>query len=36
MAGRVRQPIDQVALESFLLDNVPEIKAPIQLKQVRQ
>ena len=34
MAGRVRQPIDEKAFEKFLADNVPEIKTPIELKQV--
>ena len=34
MAGRVRQPIDERALEKFLADNVPAVKTPIGLKQV--
>ncbi len=34
MAGRVRQEIDQVALNCFLRDYVPEIATPIELKQV--
>jgi hypothetical protein len=34
MAGRVRQPIDEAAFSKFLSDNVPEIKLPIDLKQV--
>ena len=34
MAGRVRQPIDEKALEKFLSEHVPEIKGPIELKQV--
>ena len=34
MAGRVRQPIDERALEKFLADNVPAVKTPIELKQV--
>lgn len=35
MAGRVRQPIDEKAFSKFLAENVPEIKTPIELKQVR-
>lgn len=35
MAGRVRQPIDEAALEKYISSNVPEIKTPIDLKQVR-
>lgn len=35
MAGRVRQPIDERALEKYLSDNVPEIKTPVEVKQVR-
>lgn len=35
MAGRVRHPIDQKALERYLQDNVPEIKTPLDIKQVR-
>lgn len=34
MAGRVRQPIDEKALEKYLRDNVPEVKTPVELKQV--
>ena len=34
MAGRVRQPIDERALEKFLSENVPAVKIPIDLKQV--
>jgi len=34
MAGIVRQPIDVDALTRFISDNVPEIKIPIDLKQV--
>lgn len=34
MAGRVRQPIDQKAFEKYISQNVPEIKTPIDLKQV--
>lgn len=36
MAGRVRQPIDEAALEKYISDNVPEIKTPIDLKQVSE
>lgn len=34
MAGRIRQPVDEAALEKFISENVPEIKTPIDLKQV--
>jgi hypothetical protein len=34
MAGIVRQPIDVKSLERYILQNVPEIKVPIDLKQV--
>ena len=34
MAGRVRQPIDIKSLEAYIDKNVPEIKTPIDLKQV--
>ncbi|KAK4891381.1 hypothetical protein LTR27_010035 [Elasticomyces elasticus] len=33
MAGVVRQPIDQEALERYLKQNVPEVKPPLELKQ---
>ncbi|KEY65957.1 hypothetical protein S7711_06616 [Stachybotrys chartarum IBT 7711] len=33
MAGRVRQAVDQQALENYIKANVPEIKTPIDLKQ---
>ncbi|KAJ4271710.1 hypothetical protein NW762_000415 [Fusarium torreyae] len=33
MAGRVRQPVDEAALEKYISDNVPAIKTPIDLKQ---
>lgn len=36
MAGRVRQLIDEKKLEEYLQDNVPEVKTPVELKQVRQ
>jgi hypothetical protein len=34
MAGVVRQPIDVQSLERFISQNVPEIKTPIDVKQV--
>lgn len=34
MAGAVRQPIDVAALERYISQNVPEIKTPIDVKQV--
>jgi dissimilatory sulfite reductase (desulfoviridin) alpha/beta subunit len=34
MAGRIRQPVDEAALEKFISENVPDIKTPIDLKQV--
>jgi hypothetical protein len=34
MAGAVRQPIDIPSLERYLSQNVPEIKAPLDVKQV--
>lgn len=34
MAGAVRQPFDEAAFERYLLEHVPEIQAPIRLKQV--
>ncbi|PIA98344.1 putative acyl-CoA dehydrogenase IBR3 [Cercospora beticola] len=33
MAGPVRQPIDQAALEKYLNQHVPEIQTPVDLKQ---
>lgn len=36
MAGPVRQAIDQASLERYLKANVPEIKPPLELKQVRE
>jgi hypothetical protein len=36
MAGAVRQPIDLVAFERYISNNVPAIKVPIEVKQVRQ
>lgn len=35
MAGRVRQPIDVRSLERWISKNVPEIEAPLDIKQVR-
>ena len=34
MAGRVRQPIDVKALEAYITKTVPEIKVPLDVKQV--
>jgi hypothetical protein len=34
MAGVVRQPIDLQSLEKYIAANVPEIKTPIDIKQV--
>lgn len=34
MAGRVRHPIDIKALEAYLTKHVPEIKVPLDVKQV--
>jgi hypothetical protein len=36
MAGEVRQPIDLKSLERWIDKNVPEIKTPLDLKQVSQ
>lgn len=36
MAGRVRQPIDVKALEAYVEQHVPEIKTPLDIKQVRE
>lgn len=36
MAGPVRQPIDLASLERYIDTNVPEIKTPLELKQVRE
>ncbi|KAI1775261.1 phosphotransferase enzyme family protein [Hypoxylon cercidicola] len=33
MAGRVRHPIDTVALERYISEHVPEIKVPLDVKQ---
>jgi hypothetical protein len=35
MAGEVRQPIDLPSLERYLNQNVPVVKTPLDLKQVR-
>jgi hypothetical protein len=34
MAGNVRQPIDIASLERYITANVPEIKVPLDVKQV--
>lgn len=34
MAGNVRQPIDIASLERYISENVPEIKVPVDVKQV--
>lgn len=34
MAGPVRQPIDLPSLERYIDSHVPQIKTPLQLKQV--
>jgi hypothetical protein len=34
MAGAVRQPIDLQSLELYISHNVPEIKVPVDIKQV--
>lgn len=34
MAGPVRQPIDLASLERYIDANVPQIKTPLELKQV--
>lgn len=34
MAGRIRQPIDIKSLETYLNTHVPEIKTPLDVKQV--
>jgi len=34
MAGVVRQPIDEASLARYIDKNVPEIKTPIDIKQV--
>lgn len=36
MAGPIRQPINIKNLEDFISKNVPEIKVPIEVKQVRE
>lgn len=35
MAGEVRQPIDVASLERYIVDHVPEIQTPVDVKQVR-
>jgi hypothetical protein len=34
MAGNVRQPVDVASLERYITANVPEIKVPLDVKQV--
>lgn len=34
MAGRIRQPIDIKSLENYLNTHVPEVKTPLDVKQV--
>jgi len=34
MAGPIRQPIDVKALEKYIDSTVPEIKTPLDIKQV--
>lgn len=34
MAGAIRQPIDIASLERFIANNVPDIKVPVDVKQV--
>jgi hypothetical protein len=34
MAGEIRQPIDILALQKYIAKNVPEIKTPLEVKQV--
>ena len=34
MAGEIRQPIDISALQRYIEKNVPEIKTPLEVKQV--
>ena len=36
MAGEVRQPVDIKALEKYIDQNIPQIKTPVELKQVRE
>lgn len=36
MAGRVRHPIDVEALEKYISRHVPEIKVPLDVKQVNK
>lgn len=35
MAGAIRQPIDIPALQRYIEQNVPQIKTPLEVKQVR-
>jgi len=34
MAGPIRQPIDIPALQRYIEQNVPQIKTPLEVKQV--
>jgi hypothetical protein len=34
MAGAIRQPIDIAALQRYIEQNVPQIKTPLEVKQV--
>lgn len=34
MAGPIRQPIDLKSLEKYIENEVPEIKTPLEVKQV--
>lgn len=34
MAGPIRQPIDLDGFDRYLRNNVPEIKTPVEVKQV--
>ena len=36
MAGAIRQPIDISALQRYIEQNVPQIKTPLEVKQVRR
>lgn len=35
MAGKIRQPIDIPSLERYIDKTVPQIKTPLDIKQVR-
>jgi hypothetical protein len=36
MAGRVRQPFDELAFEKYLSEHVPEIVTPVDVQQVSE